>query len=81
MSLFNIFNAANMHESLFKSKEKSGFGILRLLSQSNNWSLGELAYLFVADPIIKQIVMMHYFSQKYHKRIYMNVLMDDDSSI
>jgi hypothetical protein len=55
MSLFNIFNAENMHEQIFRSTSKvnSSFSILRLLAKSNKWSFGELQYLFVADPLIK----------------------------
>ena len=51
MKFFNIFNVINLHEECFKNN--SGFGILRLLVKSNCWSLGELSYLFVADPLIK----------------------------
>jgi hypothetical protein len=71
MRFFNIFNVVNLHQECFKSN--SGFGILRLLTLSNRWSLGELSYLFVADPLIKQIALMHYYYLKHQKRLYTNV--------
>lgn len=71
MRFFNIFNTLNLHRECFKSN--SGFGILRLLSKSNNWSLGELSYLFVADPLMKQVALMHYYYTKQQSRIYSNV--------
>lgn len=67
---FNIFNTLNLTRECFTSN--SGFGILRLLASSNKWSLGELAYLFVSDPLIKQISLLHYYSRKYQKRVYTN---------
>jgi hypothetical protein len=56
MKFFNIFNTLNLHNEIFNHPNKKiggGFGILRLLTKGNNWSLGELSYLFVADPLIK----------------------------
>lgn len=51
LKFFNIFNTYNMHQEMFKNK--GGFGILRLLILSNNWSIGELSYLFVSDSLVK----------------------------
>ena len=64
MKFFNIFNTLNLHETIFKSKDNKsgGFGILRLLCQGNKWALSKLSYLFVADPLIKQIALMHYYA-------------------
>lgn len=78
MNLFNIFNPLNLYENIYKNNGKSGLSILGLLAKGNNWSLGELSYLFVADPLIKQIALMHYYHQKYHKRLYMNVINNED---
>lgn len=50
-----------MHSDIFKGKGSSGFSILRLLAKSNKWSFGELQYLFVSDPIIKQVALMHFY--------------------
>lgn len=33
--------------------------------------------MLVADPIIKQIALMHFHHEKYHRRYYMTVLQDD----
>lgn len=71
MKFFNIFNVINLHEECFKNN--SSFGILRLFARSNNMSLGELSYLFVADPLIKSIALLHYFYTKHQRRIYTNV--------
>ena len=51
LRFLNIFNTYNLHQEAFKSN--SGFGILSLLALSNNWSMGHIAYLFVADPLMK----------------------------
>ena len=61
MKLFNIFNTVNLHEETLNNTKASGLSILRLYAQSNRMSLGELSYLFVADPLIKQIALMHHF--------------------
>jgi hypothetical protein len=47
---FNIFNTYNLHLEFFQSG--SGFGILRLLAISNQWSVSDFAYLFGADLIM-----------------------------
>lgn len=62
MKFMNIFNPSNFRDEFLKSN--SGFGILALLSKGNKWSLNELAYLFVGDPLIKQIALMHYYHKK-----------------
>jgi SNF2 family DNA or RNA helicase len=62
MRFFNIFNALNMSNEIFNSGKSGSFGILRLLQKSNRWSLGDISYLFVADPMVKQIALMHYYN-------------------
>jgi hypothetical protein len=71
MGLFNIFNTINLHREAFTNN--SGLGILRLFASSNKISAGELSYLFVADPIIKQVALMHFFERKLQGRIYTNI--------
>lgn len=62
MRFFNIFSTYNIHDNIFnQEKSTNNFSILRLLAQGNSWSFGELSYLFVADPLIKQIALMHYY--------------------
>jgi hypothetical protein len=58
MRFFNIFNTKNLYQEAFS--EKSGFSILRLLAKSNKWSFGEISWMHVADPLMKQIALMHY---------------------
>ena len=48
-------------------------GILRLFASSNKISAGELSYLFVSDPIMKQVALMHFFERKLQGRIYNNI--------
>jgi hypothetical protein len=66
--LFNIFNVANFQEQFFNSG--STFGILRLLAKDNNWSMSELAYLCGADPIMRQLSLMHFYAKKHEQRLY-----------
>lgn len=81
MKLFNIFNALNMHNSIFNDKSSHTFDILRLMTRGNKWSLGELSYLFVADPLIKQIALMHFYHEKFHRRMYQNVLSNENNTV
>ena len=60
MCFFNILNPENLTREALKSH--SGFASLRLLSCENGWGVSELAYLFVSDPLIKQIALMHFYS-------------------
>jgi hypothetical protein len=62
MSLFNIFNTNNLHREAFNSG--SGMSILRLFAASNKIGVGELSYLFVADPMIKIVALLHLYSKK-----------------
>ena len=79
MRFFNIFNTYNLHNQIYNSNGKiNSFGSIALFAKSNNFSLGEISYLYVADPIIKQIALMHYFHQKLHKQVYLNIMTDDD---
>jgi hypothetical protein len=64
MRFFNIFNTLNIHQNAFSGKS-SLFSTLRLMSKGAHWSESELSWLFVSDPIIKQIALMHYHYQKY----------------
>ena len=78
LKFFNIFNEQSLHEGFFTSE--SSFGILRLLAASNGWSASDLAYLFCADEIMRQIAMIHYYEQKHTKRYAMNVFYQDDQA-
>jgi hypothetical protein len=51
------------------------------MCSGNKWSFGELSYLFVADPLVKQIALMHFYHEKYHRRIYSNILTSDKDTI
>lgn len=62
-------------------KSNSTFGILRLLIKGNKWSTGELSYLMVADPLIKQIALMHYHHQKNHRKFYDHLVDDETDEI
>ncbi len=78
MRFFNIFNSLNLYrESL---SQKSNFSILRLLAKSNKWSFGELSWMHVADPLIKQIALMHYYYERYHRKLYTGVLQNEKKS-
>jgi len=57
-SLFNIFNAKNLHDEFFTSG--STFGILRLMAKGNGWSVNDFAYLFVADKMMQIICLIHF---------------------
>ena len=85
MKFFNIFNTYNMHCEIFKnekpSKTSSLFSILRLMTKGNKWSLGELSYLCVADQLIKQIALMHFYHDKYHRRVYNNIINNESDLI
>lgn len=62
---FNIFNEHNMYQQIYCDKQKSWqspFAILGLLAHSNSWSLSELAYLTVADDLMKVVTLMHHYS-------------------
>ena len=63
MRFFNIFNTENLHRESLKSN--SGFGILNLLRQGNKWSCSDLSYLFIADPIMKMISLIHFHTEKH----------------
>ena len=66
--LFNIFNTANLHQEIYCSPERKGFDsmfpILGLLASSNDWSVGQLSYLLMADSMIRAVALLHYYSQK-----------------
>jgi hypothetical protein len=84
MSLFNIFNPLYMTEQIFgkeKNTPSSSFSILRLMAKGNNWGFGELSYLFVADSLIKIVALMHFYHQRYHKRMYLNVLNSEKGKV
>lgn len=67
MKFFNIFSTENIHrESLISN---SGFGILNLLRSGNNWSASQLAYLFVADPVMRLISLLHFYYNKHKQRV------------
>lgn len=57
-SLFNIFNEKNLHEQIYcqpkeaKTDWISGLSVIGLLARSNNWSMGDISYLAVSDPLI-----------------------------
>jgi uncharacterized pyridoxamine 5'-phosphate oxidase family protein len=42
MKFFNIFNAYNMHNTVFSANKSHTFDILRLMIKGNKWSFGEL---------------------------------------
>ena len=48
---------------------------------SNNWGVGDISYMACADKLIQTISMMHYFSQRYHTKTYLNIHNSDLSSI
>lgn len=79
MRFFNIFNTLNLYQGAFeKTNGGSIYSTLRLLSKSNKWSFGELSWLHVADPIIKQIALMHYHYERFHRKYYQNILVHED---
>ena len=85
---FNIFNEQNMYQQIYcdkqKSKSKSSqslFGILGLLALSNGWSLSDLAYLTVADDLLKVVTLMHHYSTKYDQYKYFNINNSDNNNI
>ena len=57
-NLFNIFNEKNLHEQIYcqpkdsKPNWSSGLSIIGLLQRSNRWSVSDIAYLAVSDPLI-----------------------------
>ena len=77
LNFFNIFHTDNLYRE--SKKSNSGFGILSLLCSSNKWSYGDLAYLFVADPIMALISLHYFHTQKHKKRVY-NIFRDLDGS-
>lgn len=79
MRFFNIFNTLNLYQESFT--DNSAFSILRLLGVSNKWSFGELSWLHVADPLIKQIALMHYHYERYHRKAYLTVFRDDEKEV
>ena len=80
MRFFNIFNTLNLYQGAFeKASSGSIYSTLRLISKSNKWSFGEISWLHVADPIIKQIALMHYYYEKFHRKYYQNILFNEDT--
>lgn len=61
LKFFNIFNTAHLHEQFFTDNDhNSCFGILRLLSCSNRWSVSDMAYLMAADEFMRTASLVHY---------------------
>ena len=63
MKFFNIFNTLSLYKGAYsgeKKDESSVYSSLSLLARGNKWSNGELSWMFVADPIVKQVALMHY---------------------
>jgi hypothetical protein len=77
MRFFNIFNTKNLYQEAYS--QKSNLSILSLLAKSNKWSFGELSWMHVADPLMKQIALMHYHYERYHRRYYKTVLSDENN--
>jgi len=75
MRFFNIFNTKNLYQEAYS--QKSNLSILSLLAKSNKWSFGELSWMHVADPLMKQIALMHYHYERYHRKYYKTVLSDE----
>ena len=65
--LFNIFNAAYIHEQMWTPG--SPFAIFRLMGKSNGLSVSEIATLLNSDPILQLTTMMHYRAQIHTRRI------------
>jgi|LauGreDrversion4_2_1035121.scaffolds.fasta_scaffold20973_5 hypothetical protein len=79
MGLFNIFNAESIHRNAFKG-ESHLYSALHLMAKGNGWSHGQLSWLCVADPIVKQVALLHYHLERYHRRFYKTTLMNEDQS-
>lgn len=79
MRFFNIFNTLNLYQGAFEqTKSGSIYSTLRLVSKCNKWSFGEISWLHVADPIIKQIALMHYHHERFHRKYYQNILVNEN---
>jgi hypothetical protein len=79
MKFFNIFNTLNLYQGAFEnSRSGSIYTNIRLLSKRNKWSYREISWMHVADPIIKQIALMHYHFEKFHRKYYLNILVNED---
>jgi hypothetical protein len=82
MRFFNIFNTISLYSEAFNySKTGSIYSTLRMLSKSNSWSFGEMSWLHVADPLIKQIALMHFHHQKFHKKYYQAVVSNEKDTM
>lgn len=87
MKFFNIFNTQSLYYGAFNGDIKNGkinsnsiYSCLRLLALGNKWSYNELSWMHVSDPLMKQIALMHFHYEKFHKKLYMNVLQNDEKS-
>lgn len=77
-SLFNLFNEKNLNDKVYNQTETkhdwiSGFSIIGLLARSNSWSMGDISYLSVSDPLIQSISLLHYYAKKFQKNTYLNI--------
>ena len=66
---FNIFNASNLHEGMWRGGAFATFSILRLLCASNGWGASDLAFMFNSDRITSLIALIHYYTRKHTLRM------------
>jgi len=76
MALFNIFNTEALVREGYSGKS-SLYSTLHLMTKGHRWSHGQLSWLCVADPVIKQVALLHYHFQRYHRRFYNTTLMNE----
>jgi len=66
---FNIFNASNLNEGMWRGGPFATFSILRLICASNGWGASDLAFLFTTDKLTSLIALIHYYSRKHTQRM------------
>lgn len=76
--LFNIFNQANLHHSIYDENPQSlafskTFSILGLLMSSNGWGVSDLSFMASTDSLMQCVSMMHFYSHRYHQRRYLAI--------
>jgi DNA helicase INO80 len=76
MAFFNIFNTEALVREGYSGKS-SLYSSLHLMTKGHRWSHGQLSWLCVADSVIKQVALLHYHLQRYHRRFYKTTLMNE----
>ena len=78
MKFFNIFNTESLVRGAYSEKKSNSiYSALHLLAKGNKWGHGELSWMCVADPVIKQVALLHYYHEKYHRKLYRTTLMNE----